>query len=77
MLTWCVCTFAVEKSPGQVDLGIVWQTSSGPHIVLSLNIAGELVIFGVEENVATHKVPELMLLIAKQYIFRNRPGRAM
>ena len=48
-----------------------WITKNTPH-VHSLNITEQLVIFGVKDDATTDKVLDLIMLIAKYYIFRCR-----
>ena len=48
-----------------------WITKNTPH-VRSLNITEQLVIFGVKVDVPTDKVLDLIMLMAKYYIFRCR-----
>ena len=48
-----------------------WITKTTPH-VRSLNITEQLVIFGVKVDVTTDKVLDLIMLMAKYYIFRCR-----
>ncbi len=48
-----------------------WITKNTPH-VRSLNITEQLVIFGVKVDVTTDKVLDLIMLMAKYYIFRCR-----
>ena len=48
-----------------------WITKHAPH-VRSLNITEQLVIFGVKDDVTTDKVLDLIMLMAKYYIFRCR-----
>ena len=48
-----------------------WITKNTPH-VRSLNITEQLVIFGVKVDVTTDKVLNLIMLMAKYYIFRCR-----
>ena len=46
-----------------------WITKNTPH-VLSLNTTEQLVIFGVKDDVTTDKVLDLIMLMAKYYIFK-------
>ena len=46
-----------------------WNNTS--HL-RAFNITEQLVIFGVEDNVVTDRVLELIMLMAKHYIFRCR-----
>ena len=48
-----------------------WITNKTPHL-RSFKITEQLVIFGVEDNVVTDRVLDLMMLMAKHYIFRRR-----
>ena len=48
-----------------------WITKNTPH-VRSHNITEQLVIFGVKDDATTDKVLDLIMLIAKYYIFRCR-----
>ena len=48
-----------------------WITNNTSHL-RAFNITGQLVIFGVEDNVVTDRVLDLIMLMAKHYIFRCR-----
>ena len=48
-----------------------WITKNTPH-ARSLSITEQLVIFGVKVDVTTDKVLDLIMLMAKYYIFRCR-----
>ena len=48
-----------------------WIAKNTPH-VRSFNITEQLAIFGVKDDVTTDKVLDLIMLMAKYYIFRCR-----
>ena len=48
-----------------------WITNNTSHLC-AFNITEQLVIFGVEDNVATDRGLDLIMLMAKHYIFRCR-----
>ena len=48
-----------------------WITNNTSHLC-AFNITEQLVIFGVEDNVVTDRVLDLIILMAKHYIFRCR-----
>ena len=48
-----------------------WITNNTSHLH-AFNITEQVVTFGVEDNVVTDRVLDLMMLMAKHYIFRCR-----
>ena len=48
-----------------------WITNNTSHLC-AFNITEQLVIFGVEDNVVTDRALDLIMLMAKHYIFRCR-----
>ena len=60
------CTYTETTFSNRI---LDWITNNTSHL-RAFNITGQLVIFGVEDNVVTDRVLVLIMLMAKHYIFR-------